>query len=113
MAWGPGGHSPGTDPGGVTGGLGRGSTNASVTGVVDSQGNPVGYGPHGTQVGFSPGLLSKDTPFANQALQTALANPNSPSHNAAQTAVATNPEVDPEPDPHLEPPLEYLAVFNV
>ena len=69
---------------------GRGPS-ASTTGVVDSEGNPVTN--QGEQIGFGPGLLSKDTPFARQALKAALENPNSPSFGAAQTALAMNPNL--------------------
>ena len=44
---------------------------ANVTGVVDTRGNPVTN--QGEQIGFGVGLLSKDTPFARQALEAALA----------------------------------------
>ena len=71
---------------------GRGPS-ASVTGVVDSEGSPVVSKATGQQIGFSPGLLSKGTPFSNQALEAALADVNSPSFGAAQTALAMNPNL--------------------
>jgi hypothetical protein len=64
---------------------------ASTTGIVDSEGNPVTN--QGEQIGFGPGLLSKNTPFSNQALEAALADVNSPSFGAAQTALAMNPDL--------------------
>jgi hypothetical protein len=66
---------------------------ASTTGLVDKDKNPVTFGPEGEQVGFGPGLLSKNTPFSNQALEAALADVNSPSFGAAQTALAMNPNL--------------------
>ena len=71
---------------------GRGPS-ASTTGLVDKDKNPVTFGPEGEQVGFGPGLLSKGTPFSNQALEAALADVNSPSFGAAQTALAMNPNL--------------------
>ena len=71
---------------------GRGPS-ASVTGVVDSEGRRVVSKATGQQIGFSPGLLSKGTPFSNQALEAALADVNSPSFGAAQTALAMNPNL--------------------
>jgi hypothetical protein len=74
-----------------------GGGGASVTGLVDKDKNPVTYGDEGEQVGFGVGLLSKGTPFSNQALEAALANPNSPSFGAAQTALAMNPSLGQDP----------------
>jgi len=68
---------------------------ASLTGFVDSKGNPVTN--QGVQIGFSPGFLSKGTPFGKQALEAALANPNSASYGAAQTALGMNPSLGQDP----------------
>ena len=65
----------------------------SVTGLVDKDKNPVTFGDEGEQVGFGAGLLSKNTPFSNAALEAALADVNSPSFGAAQAALGMNPDL--------------------
>ena len=67
-------------------------TDASLLGFVDKRGNPVVSKRTGEQIGFSQSFYSKDTPFANAALEAALANPASPGFNAASRAIGQDPE---------------------
>jgi len=87
---------------------------ASLTGFVDKKGNPVVSKKTGQQIGFSPGFLSKGTPFGKEALETALANPNSPSYGAAQTALGMNPSLGQDPQIQAaivnNPSLNQMAV---
>ena len=90
--------SPNVGPAGP-GGLSTpdsGGGDASLTGFVDEDGNPVTYG-DGEQVGFGAGFLSKGTPFSNAALEAALSDINSPSYGAAQTALGMNPDLAGDP----------------
>ena len=91
--------SPNVGPAGP-GGLSTpdgGGGDASLTGFVDEDGNPVTYGEDGEQVGFGAGFLSKGTPFSNAALEAALSDINSPSYGAAQTALGMNPDLAGDP----------------